>query len=51
MLNQVDLQVLAKKPNLKIFHNHLDDMQEMGGRPPECLKHFPVPRALGQFLQ
>ncbi len=27
---------------LKIFHNHLDDMQETGGRPPECLKQFPI---------
>ncbi len=27
---------------LKIFRNHLDDMQETGGRPPECLKQFPL---------
>ena len=26
---------------LKFFHNHLDNMQETGGRPPECLKQFP----------
>lgn len=26
---------------VKIFYNHLDGMQETGGRPSECLKQFP----------